>query len=974
MFAENPTVRDFVFDRVASLDVQGIEGHDLPRDTHEVLLEGPLRAALIRLNPEIAAQESRANEVITALRRILLDATHTPHPVVANEQFTAWLTGDKSMPFGESGEHVPVRLIDFDHPEDDSSNQWMVSREVTFRQGKETNRFDVVIWCNGLPLVVVETKTAVGPSKTWLDGAQQIHDEYEVEASQLFVPNVFSVATDGKELRYGSVGMPIEKWGPWRDEDEPSDAVPGLTKVGNAIDGLLQPEVILDFLRFFSAFGTDRQHRRIKLIARFQQIQAANKIVARVLEGKKKQGLIWHFQGSGKSLLMVFTARKLRAQPQLKSPTVMVVVDRTDLDAQITSTFLAADVANMVQVGSKAELKDLLNAGSRKVIITMIHKFGDITEALDVRDNIIVMVDEAHRTQEGDLGRAMRTALPNAFLFGLTGTPINKRDHNTFKWFGDPSDESGYLSRYSFQDSQRDGATLPLNFEPRLSEMHLDEHAIDIAFEELTRENELTEADRTKLSKQASSIEVLIKAPDRVAKVAADIAEHFQSHVAPQGFKAQVVVYDKEMCVAYKHELDKYLPTEASTVVMSSAQTDPPEWHQWTPDRSQMDRLLERFNNPNDPLKIVIVTAKLLTGFDAPILQAQYLDKPLHDHTLLQAITRTNRVYPPNKAYGLVVDYLGVFDDLANALSFDDQSVRDVIKNLDDLVDQFPPAMQAALAFFPGVDRTQDGWEALQAAQEMLGEDRRDAFAKAYSIVHQLWEALSPAPFLAEYNRDYTWLTAVYQSTRPAETSNRLLWHALGGKTLALIHEHVQVDLPRRDLETIVLDADLVEDLMLGGRGTVNPDELAKIVSKRIAKHAGDPLFIALGKRLQDLRKRYADAQQHSLDFLRELLELGRDTLQAEKEAGEVPREERGKAALTELFETVRSESTPIIVEKVVEEIDNVVRQVRFDGWQSTSEGDREVRRQLRLILVVKFKIKSTDVFDKAHEYIREYY
>ena len=184
----------------------------------------------------------------------------------------------------------------------------------------------------------------------------------------------------------------------------------------------------------------------------------------------------------------------------------------------------------------------------------------------------------------------------------------------------------------------------------------------------------------------------------------------------------------------------------------------------------------------------------------------------------------------------------------------------------------------------------------------------------------------------------------------------------------------MQVDLPRRDLETIILDADMVEDLMLGGRGSVDPEELAKIVSKRIAKHAGDPLFVALGKRLQDLRKRYSDAQQHSLDFLRELLELGRDTLQAEKEAGEVPREERGKAALTELFETVRSESTPIIVEKVVEEIDNVVRQVRFDGWQATSEGDREVRRQLRLILVVKFKIKSTDVFEKAHEYIREYY
>ncbi|WP_233120632.1 type I restriction endonuclease subunit R [Boudabousia liubingyangii] len=968
-------MRDFIRDIIVSGgDVQFIEGKDLPRETTEVFLRGPLSQALQRLNPELAGDEGRVDEVLFNLDQVVAKAEHSHHPVVANEEFCEWMLGNKSMPFGQNGEHTPVSLINFEGS-DPSANQWIVSTEVTFTQGANTNRFDLVLWCNGLPVAVGECKSAVREGRSWLDGAQQLHDEYEVESSKFFVPNVFSFASDGKDLRYGSVGMPIEKWGPWRNDESEADYMPGLDKVASVVRVLLTPRVILEFLRFFTVFGTDRKHRKIKIIARFQQFEAATKMVERVVEGRVKSGLIWHFQGSGKSLLMVFTTRKLRATPKLKSPTVIIVVDRVDLDAQITATFLSADVKNMVPASSKQELQSLLAGGARRVIITTIHKFADIEQALDERDNIIVMVDEAHRTQEGDLGRSMRTALPNAFLFGLTGTPINKRDRNTFKWFGSEEDPSGYLSRYSFQDSQRDGATLPLNFEPRLSEMHLDEDAINTAFDELTQTSEISETDRAKLSQQASSLEVLIKAPNRISQVAADIAEHYKAHVEPQGFKAQVVVYDKETCVAYKRELDKYFPPEASTIVMSAAQTDPPEWNRWCPDRTELDRLLERFNDPDDPLKIIVVTAKLLTGFDAPILQAQYIDKPLKEHTLLQAITRTNRVYPPNKAYGLVVDYLGIFDDVASSLAFDDESVREVIKNLDKLKEEFRPAMQKALSFFPRVDRTHDGWEALQAAQEKLPDKQtREDFAKTYSTLHHLWEALSPDPFLGAYRKDYLWLSAVYQSTRPAETSDRLLWHALGGKTLQLIHDNVHVDLPRSDLETIVLNAELIEDLMSAGKGTVDPEELTKIVSARIAKHRGNPAFVELGKRLQELREKYANAQQHSLDFLKALLDLSRDTLQAEKEAGEVPREERGKAALSELFETVKSEETPIIVDKVVEEIDNVVRQVRFDGWQSTSEGDRVVSQELRKILYLKFKIKSAEVHFKALEYIREYY
>ena len=283
------------------------------------------------------------------------------------------------------------------------------------------------------------------------------------------------------------------------------------------------------------------------------------------------------------------------------------------------------------------------------------------------------MVDEAHRTQEGDYGRKMREALPNAFLFGLTGTPINRRDRNTFMWFGSPEDEGGYLSRYTMRDSIRDGATLPLHFEPRLSRRSTSTRTPSTPPSRNSPPSTTSRsATRSRCRRRRRPSRRSSRPEDRVRQIAADIAEHFTTKVDPQGFKAQVVVYDKPTCVAYKAELDKYLPAEASTIVMSKSRDDPPEWAQWTPGRDELETITARFNDPADPLKIIIVTAKLLTGFDAPILYAQYLDKPLKEHTLLQAITRTNRVYPPSKTHGLVVDYLGVFDNVAKAFKFDE--------------------------------------------------------------------------------------------------------------------------------------------------------------------------------------------------------------------------------------------------------------------------------------------------------------
>jgi type I restriction enzyme, R subunit len=419
--------------------------------------------------------------------------------------------------------------------------------------------------------------------------------------------------------------------GAWCDDDNQDEGQ--LQYVQAAVESMLRPAVVLDILQHFTIFATDKKHRRIKIICRYQQYETTNKIVPRVVRGYPKKGLIWHFQGSGKSLLMVFAAQKLRLHPRLGNPTVIIVVDRIDLDTQISATFNAADVPNMVGVATRQELQELLGQDVRKVLITTIHKFGEAGGKLNERSNIIVMVDEAHRTQEGNLGRKMRQALPNAFLFGLTGTPINRADHNTFWAFGADEDDRGYLSRYSFQESIRDKATLPLHFETPEVRLKIDRAAIDEAFAQVT--GNLSEQDRDDLAKRAAKMAVLVKNPERIRAVVQHMVTHFQTKVEPNGFKAQVVVFDRECCVRYKQVMDELIGRDASAIVMHTSGS---EYKEHARSKDEEEQLLDRFRDPADPLKFVIVTNKLLTGFDAPILQVMYLDKPMKNHNLLQAI------------------------------------------------------------------------------------------------------------------------------------------------------------------------------------------------------------------------------------------------------------------------------------------------------------------------------------------------
>ena len=971
MFNEDNTIEQMMITKLQQNWWHYVSAEELPRTQNEVLVESMVKAALIRLNPEIAEDPSRADQVIYKLRS-LINTTKEHNLVSQNEKFKKLIFEENSFPFGKDGRMTPIKFFGTMTEEELAKNEYVVTNQWVYPMEKGGKRFDIVLLVNGFPLVIGELKTPVRDSITWLDGAQDIQD-YEKSVPQMFCTNVFNFASEGKTFRYGAINAPLSKWGPWHTATHKTEGT--LKDVEIDVADMLTPEHIMDIFQFFSLFATDKKKRLYKIVCRYQQFEGANLIIKRVKAGYPKKGLIWHFQGSGKSLLMIFAAQKLRMIPELKNPTVVVVDDRISLETQITGDFNAADIPNLDSAGTKEELINFFKSDLRKILITTIFRFGDVTETLNTRDNIIVMVDEAHRTQEGDLGEKMRLALPNAFFFGLTGTPINRLDKNTFRTFGAIEDKSGYMSKYSFSDSIRDNATLPLNFEPVPVELHVDKEKIDAEFEELTKD--LTEKEKAELSSRVN-MKAIMYDQERIHKVCVHIEKHFRTKIKPNGFKGMVVVYDRECCLKYKQELDILMGPQATTIVMDTNNDKADRYKAYRRDRDEEAAVLDEFRDPNNPLQLIIVTAKLLTGFDAPNLQVMYLDKPLKDHTLLQAICRVNRVADIRKTHGLVVDYIGIFDNVAKALNFDDQSMRQVITNIEAVKDELPNLVKKCLDYFLGVDRTIDRFEGLQAAQEAIPTDEiKDKFAADFRVLSRAWEALSPDPCLNPFKKDYIWLSNVYESVKPVDNTGALIWAALGPKTMELVHDNLSVGTAKEATEEdiIELSPELVDffienpDVMKGKTKKIEIDLIAKI-----KKYTDDPKFIKLGERLEELKTKHEQQLITSIEFLKALLQMAKEAAAAEKQY--VPAEEidKGKAALTELFENIKNGKTPIVVERIVDDIDNIVKIVRFDDWQNTTTGQKEVRKSLRSIINVKYKINDNELFEKAYGYVEQYY
>lgn len=993
-----------------------IHGPDLARTDDAPWVEAEVVAALVRLNPVIAEEPERAQEVLQHLRAISIGAVDSGL-VEANRDLSAWLRGLRTHQFLGTDDPVIVRLIDFDHP---SNNRLVVSDEVSFGVPGHKARFDLVLWVNGFPLAVGELKTPTNQKVSWLTGAVELVDVYQPGWPQFFTANTVVFASEGKSLRYAGVGAPVDQWHTWGPELD----TPSLANVIGKAQSLLAPETLLDLLGDFTLFETPDSNEGAslhKIVARYTQYEAVQLIVDRVHHPERSKGLIYHTQGSGKTLAMVFAAGKLLRDPAMNNPTIILVADRVQLVAQMWDQFRTTSMPRLVVPETSGDLRQALARDQRGIIFTTVHKFAG-APLLNERSNIVVLVDEAHRTQEGDLGIAMRAALPNANLFAFTGTPIVKLKRNTFATFGDDADPAKTLHTYSSEDSIRDGMTVPIHVAPRKVEFNLATADLDQAFAALAEAEGLDESEQEYLASRAARTATFFSNPERVAAVCADIVDHFYDTVDPLGMKAQVVVVDRTACVAYVETLDQLLHDRyqralakweeqgdrlveapvrdevAVVMTVGTSKDEPDEWAKYALSEAEELALLKRFRTHQDPLKFLVCTSKLGTGFDAPIEGVMYLDKPLKEHTLFQTITRTNRNWrnpdtKQSKRYGIIVDYVGLGSGFARAMAPADGDQPTAEIDIAGLLAAFEAQLADTMKRFAGIDTTKaDAATLIDAQARMPGPQAQDDFAGEFTMLEGIWEAIHPHESLQPHRRAYRFLAAVYSSLQPSGGMNELLWHQLGAKTLRLVHDHMS-DITVTKAKTVVIaDAEAAQKLIdeglidsekaLEGKTAADViDSIANRLKKKLAGPNGDhPVYKSLAERLERLRERTLTAAQQSIDWLREAFQLAGDVTEAEKAEREAGRDgldllpDPRVGALTQIFYETAPDGTPELIERVVLDIDAIVRRVSYDGWAVSNEGDRLVRRNVRAVLRKHGMHQVEGLFEDAYDYISKNY
>ncbi|GAB4266040.1 type I restriction endonuclease subunit R [Thermincola ferriacetica] len=671
----------------------------------EVLLVDRVRLAMARFNPTVPP-DAREDALKQLLRLSSSDL------IANNEQFHRFLTEGVDVEYRKNGEIMgdKVWLVDFEHPE---NNEFLAVNQFTVIENNRNKRPDVVLFINGLPLVVMELKNAADENATINKAYEQVQT-YKATIPTLFTYNELIIVSDGLEAKAGSLSADFSRFMAWKTRDGLNEAPRHASQLETLIHGMLKKEVITDLIRHFIVFEKSKTEdkqtglvniRTVKKIAAYHQYYAVNKAVKSTLKaaaegGSKKGGVIWHTQGSGKSLTMVFYTGKL--VQLLYNPTVVVITDRNDLDDQLFDTFAAsAQLLKQppVQAESREHLKDLLRVASGGIIFTTIQKFlpeDNKTEfdLLSERRNIVVIADEAHRTQYGfnarirnikdenrstvgqkityGFAKYMRDALPNATYIGFTGTPIEKEDVNTPAVFGD------YIDIYDIAQAVEDGATVRIYYESRLARVNLDEEGRRLIEEfdaELEETDEVSEAQKAKA--KWAKLEAIVGHPKRIANLARDIVEHFEARQAVFAGKGMIVAMSRRIAVDLYNEIVKLRPQwhhddldkGVIKVVMTTTSSDGVEMQRHHTTKAQRKMLAERMKDENDPLKLVIVRDMWLTGFDVPCLHTMYIDKPMKDHNLMQAIARVNRVFK-DKPGGLVVDYIGIGPSLKKALSF----------------------------------------------------------------------------------------------------------------------------------------------------------------------------------------------------------------------------------------------------------------------------------------------------------------
>ena len=927
-------------------------------------------------------------QVSKAAVEMLLNNLRNQSPIEGNEKFLNQLVDGVTLTVNR--EDKTIRFINF---EDIWQNSFIVTNQYSVQQV----RVDICLLVNGIPLVPIEAKQCARRGTNWLEGVRQFQT-YDRRSDQLFMAHLFGVACNGRLCKYGIPGASASYFNEWKDSvianqfDNPllnpenelcktyKDEGDGLMhfdverlpngelleQMKYGIIGLLQPERVLDILQHFIVFERDNG-KIIKKVARYQQLRAANKIVERVTHTDKKQGVIWHTQGSGKSLTMLYTAYKLRRAEELNDPTIIIVVDRKDLKDQIGDTFLDCVFPNARQVMSVGDLKSIIKDKPAGVYITTIQKFNELGNIVDGRDNVIVLIDEAHRTEYGDYQMELQAVLPNAKRFAFTGTPIPK----THREFG-IKDENGkieyYLDKYSVIDAINDGATKPIKYTLGPSQWFLDKENLKKGYEEITAD--LEENQKRLVEKSVQPWKTLMKKKERIEVLAEDIAKDFKERLEPQGFKAQVVAIDKEACVLYYRELLKYFDESELQIIFSTGQYETGErydmfskFYLTDKEKKQLIKNFKKRITPEEQakgnnLKIFIVCNMLLTGFDAPIEQTMYLDSPLRDHNLLQAVARTNRPYDYgegevklSKEFGRIVDYVGVFQNYKEALNYDPEDIGE-FEDVDALLQTFPQVLDTAFEYFVDI-KLEDSYECSIAILRKLHEiEDLSVFENRFHRVVQLWEAISPNPGLRPYRTKYQWLVTIYEIYMEEFRRANFDVEFYAAQTRKLLKESTMLLDFRGHLPEIAIDADYLTKLQ---ETKLSPSDKAEKIIRDIetmirTNQNNSAIYIEFQERLDALiRQKNANAIEIE-GLLKKLSELYTEV----DEAIEIPKKMGfDNKGTFEIYQNIKNQIEDFneeLVREFAEELTHRILSKIYIGWQEVTQEYNRMAGEMALL------------------------
>jgi type I restriction enzyme, R subunit len=965
------------------------------------LVETLLVKALIAINHHNGlTTETQARQAAEVLRR----AMSNPDLLEANRKTLELLRDGVPMVLTPGQPPVTVLFIEFD-PQKEDLNDLTVTRQYTVR-GSAGVRPDTVLLVNGIPLVVCEFKN-YATSGDWKEGHRQLH-RYQREAPLLLTPSVFCVASDDQEFRFGTVlfdaemtSTDIDKqrdhWQPWLSQYPVREGYWNLPeheqdfdKVRASVTGLLRPCNVLDFLQHFLVFEMKRG-RTIKKVARYQQFEAANQIVDRVVEKhgravarQERTGLVWHTQGSGKSLTMIYAGYKLRRHPRLANPTVLIVVDRSDLKKQLSDDFLDCDYPSVSKALGVRDLKAKIGNDARETVVTTVQCFQQMEDLVpNERDGIICLIDEAHRSQKGKgagYAMTMRAKLPNAFRFGFTGTPIDRTLTNTHRDFGPVADgqQERYLSRYGIKQAIKDGATLPVYFEFRKVPLAVDETGASQSFEAMCDEMEIDDEDEKEFhQRREARWKALATHPDRVAKVIGHAVKHFLEHPDPNGFKAQLVAIDRAACVQYKDALDAEfrrlgIPEASawSDVVISASQNDPPALERYHYTKEQTEAIIERFKlTPakwkadslkkfgddcakwQPLLKILIVCDRLLTGFDAPIEQVMYLDKPLRDHNLLQAMARTNRpLVEMGKMNGVIIDYFGVLEDMQRALNFKEDELEEAVIDWEKLKALMPGEIALCMEFFEGI-KIADTRDCLMAAlRALVDPDTAKAFETQFKRTETLWEALSPDESLYPHRFLYGWLCGIYIAHRRRNRRVIATSEELAIKTREVIQQHTTFFKIVEDVPVYKIDANYLTKVRDLPTPADKAAELEAALTRELTEKSGHA-YAQLGERLKRMKYARDATDAASIGWLTQLEDMVKQVSDLKQEPTRLGLTEPGEYALFAVIRTFAvTKDEPLCVQAAKHMI-SVLRKKGLlpTGWSSHKAGRQPVNMTLQV-------------------------